>query len=232
MNFAKNTTSPDRGEGQESSYATKVWTTLALSEARLDFLSRLVSFHLCVREVEEITENVTSKFRSEQFKEQKKKESVKLGKEFMRIKIRDEKAFYKEKMRLRNEIRRKIMDEYGENTRKTRNIIKCLRDEAMRQKIVMRQKYERKLEFLRQKYGVGKYEDKLEKIPKGLEGYNNAKVFSRLEYEKMEKMDPCVCVVGDLDISENEKLALSLPPKFGLMARLMETNFEHDVEIG
>ena len=73
----------------------------------------------------------------------------------MRIKIRDEKAFYREKMRQRNVMRRKIMDEYGENTRKTRTIIKCLRNEAMRQKTVMRQKYEKKLEFLRQKYGGG-----------------------------------------------------------------------------
>ena len=148
MNFDNNTTSPERGEGQESSNATKVWTTLALSEARLDFLCRLVSFHLGLREVEEMTETVTSKFRSEQFKEKKNKEGVKLGKEHMRIKIRDEKAFYGEKMKQRNEMRRKIMNENGDNSRKARTIIKCLRTEAMRQKTIMRQTYEGKLEFL------------------------------------------------------------------------------------
>ena len=43
---------------------------------------------------------------------------------------------------------------------------------------------------MRQKYGGGENEDKLEKIPKGLEGYSNAKVFSRLKYERWRKKIP------------------------------------------
>ena len=125
------TTSPE-GEGQESSYAVKIWTKIALSEARLEFLDRLVSFDLGLREIQEMTESLTSKFRSDKSKENGDKEGVKLGREMMRMKMRDEKAYHGEMMRVRNVMRKKIVCENGENTRRTRSIIKSLRNEAMR----------------------------------------------------------------------------------------------------
>ena len=225
-----NTTSPE-GEGQGSSCAVKIWTKLALSEARMEFLSRLVSFDLGLREIHEMTESLTSKFRSEKSKENGDKEGVKLGREMMRMKMRDEKAFHGEMMRVRNVMRRKIVCENGENTRRTRSIIKSLRNEAMRQKTTMRMKYDKKLKFLRRKY-KGEKDDDLEDPPKGLEQYKNAKIFSRLKYQIYEKDDPAVCVIGDMVISDEERQVLSLPPKFGLMARLIDTDFENDIEIG
>ena len=79
---------------------------------------------------------------------------------------------------------------------------------------------------------MGGNDDDLENPPKGLEKYKNAKIFSRLKYKKYEKEDPAVCIVGDMSISDEERQALSLPPKFGLMARLLPTDFENDIEIG
>ena len=85
--------------------------------------------------------------------------------------------------------------------------------------------------FLRQKY-KGETDDDMNEPPKGLEHYKNAEIFSRLKYEKYKKDDPAVCIVGDMRISEKERKALSLPPKFGPMARLLITDFENDIEIG
>ena len=230
MNIFDNITPLDGG-GPELSCAVKVWTSLALCEARLEFLNRLVSFSLGLREIQELTENSTSKFRSEKFKLNKEKESVKLGKEHMILKIRDEKAFHAEKLTEKNEMRRKLVRKTGENTRRTRTIIKILRTEAMRQKTLARDRYDKKLRFLREKYR-GENIDEMEKTPEGLENYGNAKIFSRLKYEKLERQDPTICVVGDLEISEEERQALSLPPKYGIMAKLLEIDFENDLEIG
>ena len=230
MNIFDNITPLDGG-GPELSCAVKVWTSLALSEARLEFLNRLVSFSLGLREIQELTENSTSKFRSEKFKLNKEKESVKLGKEHMILKIRDEKAFHEEKLTEKNEMRRKLVRKTGENTRRTRTIIKSLRTEAMRQKTLARDRYDKKLRFLREKYR-GENIDEMEKTPEGLENYRNAKIFSRLKYDKLERQDPTICVVGDLEISEEERQALSLPPKYGIMAKLLEIDFENDLEIG
>ena len=98
--------------------------------------------------VEELTEKLTDKFRSEKFKINKGRECVKLGREFMRLKIQDEKAFHGEKMYERNKMRRGIMESMGENTRRTKTFIKCLRNEAMRVKNVVRERYDKKLRFL------------------------------------------------------------------------------------
>ena len=51
------------------------------------------------------------------------------------MKLRDEKAFHGEKMKERNEMRKKIVYENGENRRRTRTIIMSLRNEAMRQNL-------------------------------------------------------------------------------------------------
>ena len=224
-------TTPLMGGGQELSSAVRVWTTVALCEARIEFMNRLVSFSLGLRDVQELTENMTSKFRSAKFKKIGDKESVRLGKEYMMLKLRDEKAFHAEKLRDKNEMRRKLVRKTGENTRKTRTLIDGLRNEAMREKTRMREKYDKKLRFLQAKYG-GENDDEMEKTPDGLEKYKNAKIFSRLRYEKLERQEQSVCVVGDLAISDEEKLALSLPPKYGLMARLMDIDFDTDIEIG
>ena len=124
------------------------------------------------------------------------------------------------------------MKSMGENTRRTKTFIKYLRNEAMRVKNEAREKYEKKLRFLKTKYGGESMDDRMEKPPKGLEIYGEAKIFSRHEYDDLRRQDQAVVIVGDMEISENEKQALRLPPKYGLMARLMETDFENDIELG
>ena len=176
-----------KGGGQDESRAAKVWTTIALSEARIEFLNRLVCFRLGIREVEELTEKLTDKFRSEKFKKNKGRECVKLGREFMRLKLQDEKAFHGEKMVERNRMMEGIMKSMGENTRRTKTFIKYLRNEAMRVKSEAREKYEKKLRFLKTKYGGESMDDRMEKPPKGLEIYGEAKIFSRHKYDESRR---------------------------------------------
>ena len=135
-------------------------------------------------------------------------------------------------MRLRNIARREIFKEYGKNTRKSRTIVKSLRTNAMREKNIARKKYEKKLSFLIKKYEKNTDLDD-EIIVKGLEKYSNAKIFSRLKYEKIERDEITVAIVGDLEISDAEREALTLHPKFGIMVSLEEeTDFELDLELG
>ena len=225
------TTSP-AGEGQDLSDATKVWTSLAMSECRMELLTRLVQLNIGLKEVQDISECLNIQYRSEHLKSNSDKEAVKVVRNLMELKLRDEKFYHGEQMRLRNIARREIFKEYGKNTRKSRTIVKSLRTNAMREKNIARKKYEKKLSFLIKKYSKNTDLDD-EVIVKGLEKYSNAKIFSRLKYEKIERDEITVAIVGDLEISDAEREALTLHPKFGIMVSLEEeTDFELDLELG
>ena len=218
-------------EGPDLSCAGKVWTLVAHSECRMELLSRLVSKNLGLKEVQDIAESLEIQFRSENLKNNSEKAEKKIVSDIMRLKLRDEKAFHGETVMKRNMIRRQIYAQYGKNSRRSRTILKNLRNEATKEKTIMNKIYEKKLEFLRDKYETDD-ETKLDEVPDDLKEYSDAMIFTKEKFEKIELDVMEVAVVGEVELSDAERQVLSLHPKFGIMERLEVTDYELDLILG
>ena len=82
----------------------------------------------------------------------------------MELKILDERMLNSKLETERYDARKKIEEEYGKNSRRARNIIKKLRQDVGRHKVMIMKKHEDKLKNLRKKYRKGE-EEKIDKIP-------------------------------------------------------------------
>ena len=219
-----------RGEGIDLSCAEKVWITIAQSECRIDLLVKLISLKIGLKELEEYSESLNIKLRSNKLKSNSEKDMVNIILEGMRLKLRDEKLFHGEKLHEKNKIRRELNKTFGENTRRTRTIVKNLRLSTAKEKLKMKKKYEKKVEFLEKKYRREE-EGESEEVPKDLENYKDAKVFSRKTFEEIEKNEISVAILGDIEVSDQVRQLLKLHPKFSIMQRLDETDYETDLEL-
>ena len=89
-------------EGKEIRVIKRLWQDLAGSESRLGLMRELVKLNVGFREVEDFNIGLLSKLRSETMRDKGEKETRKIIKSAMEIKIRDEERFHEEKARERN----------------------------------------------------------------------------------------------------------------------------------
>ena len=174
---------------------------------------------------------LNSKFRSS-FYIDKVKESgsqSNIVKEGMKVKIRDEEKYLVEMYRKREEMRREIARIHTKNTRTYRRILKTLKIEANRVTSEHNKKYEKKIEHLRRKYKEEERE-KIKKLPKGLEGFETLRVLDQDRYDEILQEHYEVLIIGDIELDEDEKNALKLPPKFSIMENLLKGGIEFDQE--
>ena len=82
-----------------------------------------------------------------------------------------------------------------------------MRQEAVRTKKEEKQKYEGKIVHLNKKWRSEDMKNQ-DKIPTGLEDYKDAKVFTQAKYDKIEKEEIDISVVGDVRVSDKEKSIL------------------------
>ena len=111
-------------------------------------------------------------------------------------------------------MRRKIARKLGANKRPYRNMIAYLREEAMYAKNKIKEKYSMKLEHLKKKQKEKDENHLEEEVPDDLIEFEDLKVFDKVEYEKIVAETYDIKVIGDLIITEDEKNAARLPPKF------------------
>ena len=135
-------------EGMDLSLAEGVWKRKAKSDCRLNLMKNLLDMGLGFNELEHFNEALHQKIRSESIKrklQDGKKPEKKVVREAMLFKIRDEQCENKEAdVELQKE-RRKIKNESGENTRKTRGILKTLNEMAQEIRREKNETYKRKL---------------------------------------------------------------------------------------
>ena len=133
---------PLRVDGEEISFASKVWQKNARSEGRIELLTELMKYKIGVNEVENICEDLKLNYRSRVFKGGGgEKGERKLVHDAMKLKRLDEIQTSREIRKEMEEIRDEFRERFGKNTRKTRTIIKNLQKEAAREKREMREKY-------------------------------------------------------------------------------------------
>ena len=74
--------------------------------------------------------------------------------------------------------------------------------------------------------------EKLDKIPPGLENYEDLSIFDQEKFDKVVKDSYEITVIGDIPLSQEEKEVLRLPPKFAILDNLKEDMLDWDRELG
>ena len=181
---------------------------------------------LVLRDLVAFSKNSTEKLRTESSRRDE------LGREaildLMRIKMVDERRYYRECKRVRERIRDIVPEKIGK--RGYDNLMRKLKIKIEAQKRELKKKYASKTEIL-EKQREKNVLAKLEEIPVGLEKYSRSKVFSRAEMEKMQPVEQKVETIGKVKIDEDESSILRLNPKFAVLKKLVIEDMEHDIEI-
>ena len=93
-------------------------------------------------------------------------------------------------------------------------------------------KDEDKMKHLRKKYRTSE-EDKVDKIPDSVKDLNLEKlsIFDNRKFEEKKVTDYDAEVIGDVELTNNERLILRLPPKFAIEENLPEKGLALDEEL-
>jgi hypothetical protein len=216
-------------EGIDLGLMMETWKELAASESRIELMTKLRELKLGLAEVEEFNLGLNLQFRSEKSRENLAKGENKFVKAAMEAKFRDEIYKSKEITREKNNLRRKLAENLGKNTRKYNREIKILRTEAVALKSRTREKYKEKLNHLHKKYRES-LDSKLDKIPEGLQEFSNLSIFDKNKFSEIQPIHYDVKTVGDISLDEDERAILRLHPKFSINQPLQEGNLEFEQE--
>ena len=139
----------------------------------------------------------------------------------MNLKLIDERKSNSELMTQRYNMRKKIEEELGKNSRRSRNKLKNLRCEAARRKKTVMMKNETKLKHLRRMFRTDE-EEKINKIPDAVKDLPIEKlsIFDKNKYEEIKEIEYEVEIIGEVELTDNERMILRLPPKFAMEENL------------
>ena len=177
--------------GSDLSIAEEIWVKLAESEARLHLMMELGDLEVGFPDVEQFCLDLESKYRAtvtgdlrERGVKSPEWQVVKLC---MKLKVIDKRKLNVDLLRLKYKVRKKIEEEAGKNTRRTRNAIKKLRSEAAKAKREAMRKNEVKMKHLRKKYREDE-ENKMDTVPEALKNLNLEKlsIFDRKTFEDIQ----------------------------------------------
>ena len=150
----------------------------------------------------------------------------------MKLKMIDERKMNAKLESMKYSMRKQIKDEYGKNSRRSRNLVKNLRKEAGRSEMMAMRKNESKMKHLRKKYREGE-EEKIDKIPESMKDLNLEKlsIFDKKKFEEKTAIEYEAEIIGNIELTNNERLILRLPPKFAIEENLPEEGMALDEEL-
>ena len=224
-------------EGSELRIASDIWRKLAASEARLHLMVELGYLKVGFPDVENFCLELESKYRSRVVGELREKgissPEWKIVKLTMDLKMIDERMLNSKLVTERYEARKTIEEQNGKNSRRSRNIIKKLRQDAGRHKVIIMKKHEEKLKHLRKKYRNDE-EEKVNKIPDSMVdlGLEELSIFSKQVYEEKPVKNYEPEIIGDIELHENVRRILMLPPKFSIEENLPKDGLSLEEEMG
>ena len=137
-------------EGLDLGPVTKVWTIMAAADERLELLKNLIKLDIGLNEVEDNLSDLTRKFRSAEMKLKRNKSECgrRVVREPMRLKLMDARRTYQETTTEMNNWRRKLKQILGDNSWKYRSVIKYLKGEESRERVLCKEKNRSKIENL------------------------------------------------------------------------------------
>ena len=127
-------------EGIDLGLMMKTWKDLAASESRILLMTKLKGLTLGLAKVKEFNLGLNIQFRSEKSRANLTNGDNKCIQAAMEAKFRDKIYKNKEILRDKNEMRRKLEENHGKNTRRYNREIKILRTEAVALKTRNREK--------------------------------------------------------------------------------------------
>ena len=209
----------------------KVWQDISNSECRLSMMVELKKSDVGFGDLENFDLELNSKFRSIYYQERVKVQGSqsRVVQEAMKLKIRDEEKYLHELYEKRKKIRQDLARKYTKNSRTYRRVLKQHRIEANKTTQDFDKKYKQKVEHLRRKFRESE-QDKIKKLPKGLEDFAKLRVFDQEMFDKIVAESYEILVIGDLVFDEDEKNAMKLPPKFSIVEDLVKGGLDFDQE--
>ena len=222
--------------GKERREAVKIWQSVAESKARINLMRNLIKEGMGLAELEEFEIDLCSKFRSSKFtvnQPTSKSKKSNLVEQSMKIKLADEMAYYRESCATRTKVRRIIAKRLVNNSRPFRRAMKDLHQEEIKKKEELSNKFKEKVEHLKTKYRAkyNKNNTEDEEIPDDIVEYSNLTVLRKVAYDALEKESYEVTVIGEVNLTVEESKVLKLHPKFGVVGRLQEAEFEHEQQV-
>ena len=210
--------------------AGRIWRNLAESESRINLLKVLIKEGRGLKEIEDFNMGLASKFKSKKFQRLNNQPSI-TGKAIvpvMKMKLADEQSYHRELVYIRNKYRKDLARRLGNNSRKFKNVIADLRQEAKKTKKESTEKFKEKTAHIRKKYSRNTQEEN--EVPEDLQEYTNLKIFNKEEYENIQPDSYEIKVIGEVELTEEEKSVLTLHPKFCILDKLTHSDFEHEQE--
>ena len=221
-----NSTPEDEG-GSVLGILKPLWLRALESEMRIGFMKKMLERDIVLRDILKFGQIIEEKLRTESSRNEE------LGRkyliELMRVKLTDEKRFYRESKKIREAIRDFVRVKFGR--KRYNKLMEKIKESLERRREELADKYRNKVEHLAAQREKEKRE-KLVTVPSGLELYSKCDVFNR---EKMIKMKPKAIahkIIGKVEISDDERKVLDLNPKFAVMKKLERIDMEQDIELG
>ena len=147
----------------------------------------------------------------------------------MKLKLRDEKRHQRELKKVKNREREGLKCEIG-SYRKFSRTMSRLYMEANKMRKIERKKYQNKANHLR-RIRENEEEKKFEICPAEIKDYEEIYVFNKEKIDKMKKEKVEIVTIDGVELDEEEKALLSLPPKFALRRRLCSISMQTDIEM-
>ena len=202
----------------------------AANESRMHMMVELLKVKVGFADIEEFSLGLNYKCRAKSESDNGGQIEWKVIRTAMESKLIDARKIDKSLKREQNIIRKKIYGKNGDASRKAKKTIRILKSEARNKKKELRIKYSKKIEHLLKKYRQDD-EDKLDAILKGMENLEDLSIFDRDKFNAIMNKDYEVTVVGDVDLTENERKVLRLHPKFSVIQDLPEDALDLDGEL-
>ena len=208
------------------------WQRISTSECRLTMMIELRKMKIGFADLENFDCSMTSKYRSQYFKDRVCNDDggqSNIVKEAMKLIVRDEEKYLTELYKEREKHRRELARIHTKNSRTYRRILKTLKTDANKTTQEMTRKYRSKIDHLKKKFREDD-KDKIKKLPRGLEDFASLSIFDQEAFDNILKESYEVLVIGDLEIDDDERSALKLPPKFSVMEDLAKGGIDFDQE--
>ena len=221
-------------EGEERRAAFKLWRKFSESAARVSLLRVLSKEGVALQELEKFNLGLKNKFRSKKFKSSADKLTRSDGKflsQAMKLKLADKQEYLRELFQEKTRIRREIAKKHKTKSKPYRKIMTQLRQEAKKRKEEMTRKFMKKVEHIKHKYSYScRQEDENKKVPEDMLKFSDCSIFDKKKYDDLEEETYEIKVIGEVDLSENEKKVLKPHPKFCVVGHLEEVHFEQEIE--
>ena len=212
--------------GPVISIIRKVWLKATSAEMQLQLLKRLKSLNLGLREDEKYFQNLANKKKGGN----SKSKNLAFIQNVMAEKVVDADKTKREADFEKVKIRREIDSAYGKNSSRTRNLMKMMRKETLMLKRNLEMKNNEKIQHLQEEFR--KEANVRTEIPEKLKKYEELSIYSEVEGEKNQEIEPEITIVGEnIEIDEEELSVLRLGPDYAIVEKLIQEDFNVDVEM-